>query len=251
MSVGKVFAIINVHSGIAWPREFQRVAYAGREIQLVPPKPKGPGEFYDTYPIAVGEGTDRDDAAASVPVVRQFLNAIAWREQTYVREVGLEVTSWAHRQAVQVLGNDLGDNIDASSLVAPTSREARLSLAFYREGLSLEHIGYQFLSFFKVLNIQLANGSPQIAWLNSNHIHVVGGDARKRLDELLAAEPDLGKYLYVSGRCAVAHAFNKPLIDPDNVEDDIRLRSDLPLIRELAAIRMQRDFGIAAPRRAV
>ena len=58
--------------------------------------------------------------------------------------------------------------------------------------------------------------------------------ARKRLEELQKLHKDIGEYLYESGRCAVAHAFNRPLVDPDNPDDTQRLDADLPVIKALA-----------------
>lgn len=43
--------------------------------------------------------------------------------------------------------------------------------------------------------------------------------AVSRLDALRAVEPDVAKYLYESGRCAVAHAYSEPIVDPDDVSD--------------------------------
>lgn len=251
MTPSVVHAMLNVDAGVPWPSRILDLSYGGGHIKLVPPKRKSPSELYDTYPIAVGQGRDLSEATANVPLVRRFLNALAWREQTHIREVGLEVTSWATHQAIQVLVNPVVDNFDSSSLVEPHSEAARLALAFYREGLSLQHTAFQFLSFFKVFNILNATGGPQIDWLNAHHAAVVGAKARKRVDALLANGGDVGGYLYKSGRCAVAHAFATPLVDPDSVDDERRLASDLPVIRELAAHYMQSELGLPAPRRAV
>jgi hypothetical protein len=251
MSSSVVNAILNVHSGVPWPKDIVDLEYDGCLVKLVPPKRRSPDHLFDTYPIAVGQGSNRAEATVNIAVVRRFLNALAWREQSYVREVSIEVTSLAIARAVQGLGNAIVDHFDATGLAVPASREARLALAFYREGLSLQHTAYQFLSFFKVFNILNASGKPQIAWLNAHLGGVVGEAACRQRDDLVDRESDVGNYLYTSGRCAVAHAFTTPLVDPDNVEDQHRLSHDLPLIRELAALYMQKELAIPAPRGAV
>lgn len=88
MSRSVVHAMLNVHSGVPWPNEILDLTYDGFQVKLVPPKRKSPGEQYDTYPIAVGQGTSRLEATAHIPVVRRFLNALAWRgKRTFVRLV--------------------------------------------------------------------------------------------------------------------------------------------------------------------
>jgi len=73
--------------------------------------------------------------------------------------------------------------------------------------------------------------------------------AKQRLAALSRTEPSVGQYLYGSCRCAVVHAFNTPVVDPDDPDDDRRLDADLPIIRELAAIYMQRDLALPRPQR--
>ena len=251
MTTPKVLVMVSVHSAVPWPNEILKVSYEGCDLQLVPPKLKKSGEFYDTYPLVAADGVDKREATEKIQTVHRFLNALAWREQSSIREVGLEVTSWATVQAVQVLGNSTTEEFSTANLSIPSSREARLALAFYRDGLSVQHTGFQVLSFFKIFNILHAAAKPQIEWMNARLSDVRGGHARARIDELIALGEDVGSYLYYSGRCAVAHAFAQPLLDPDNIEDERRLRSDLPAIRELSAILMQREWNVSPPRVAV
>jgi hypothetical protein len=55
-----------------------------------------------------------------------------------------------------------------------------------------------------------------------------------RLRSLGATELDISKYLYESGRCAIAHAYADPIIDPDDVSDLRRLSEDLYIVKEIA-----------------
>ncbi|MGD9788547.1 MAG: methylamine utilization protein MauJ [Sulfuricellaceae bacterium] len=57
---------------------------------------------------------------------------------------------------------------------------------------------------------------------------------RERIDALQKTESDIAQYLYESGRCAVAHAFSDPLIDPDDLIHLRRLSADLDIARALA-----------------
>jgi len=53
-----------------------------------------------------------------------------------------------------------------------------------------------------------------------------------------------GNYLYVSNRCAVAHANAEPLVDPDDPGDRRRLTSDLPMVKALAEYMIEQHFGV-------
>jgi hypothetical protein len=157
------------------------------------------------------------------------------------------VGSWAQHLSTKVPNYSVATHFDTTNLFVPPTNDARLALAFYRDGLSLEHTAYRFLSFFKVFNITMSSGQAQEAWLNAHLSLVSGADAKARLAALNSSEPNIGRYLYGSGRCAVAHAFSTPLVDPDNPEDQLRLANDLALIRELAAIFIQRELGVPRP----
>jgi hypothetical protein len=50
--------------------------------------------------------------------------------------------------------------------------------------------------------------------------------------------------LYEQGRCAVAHAFSDPIVDPDIPSEIGRLAEDLKIVKELAAIAIEKELGI-------
>jgi hypothetical protein len=131
----------------------------------------------------------------------------------------------------------------------PPDLKAKLALAFYREGLSVNLIPYQFLGFFKVINIFRNKGPDQIQWIKENLQHVTDKRALARIAAVQATEPDLPNYLYVSGRCAVAHAFDpNAVVNPDDPVDLIRLSKDLPVICDLARIAIERELGVKSNR---
>ena len=66
----------------------------------------------------------------------------------------------------------------------------------------------------------------------------------ERLAEIRKFTTDPADYLYKSCRCAVAHAYSDPTIDPDNVAQLRRLSSDLPLIRFAAQLIIKDEMGI-------
>lgn len=69
---------------------------------------------------------------------------------------------------------------------------------------------------------------------------------KQKIASLLYAlrSPNIGHYLWVSGRCAVAHAYAEPLVDPEDPEDSARLQKDLPLVKALAEHLIEHELGV-------
>jgi hypothetical protein len=68
--------------------------------------------------------------------------------------------------------------------------------------------------------------------------------AVSRLRVLGKSKPDVARYLYESGRCAIAHAYADPIVDPDDVAELHRLSEDVHIVKEIAEQLMERDLGI-------
>lgn len=122
--------------------------------------------------------------------------------------------------------------------------DADLALALYREGLSVNSTPFQFLSLYKVLNVRMATGQQQEHWINAHLDAIWYQPAVDRLKVLREQHKDVGHYLYVQGRCAVAHAHGSPLVNPDHYAERKRLEDDLRLMRELAALYIEQELGI-------
>ncbi len=129
-------------------------------------------------------------------------------------------------------------------LPQPSSANAELALALFREGMSINSVPFALLSYFKVINLLNSDWKKQVEWINQNLVRVRYEPAKTRLTELQNLHTDLGQYLYVSGRCAVAHAFGSPIANPDRYEDKKRLELDLPLMKELAEVCIEQEFGV-------
>ncbi len=235
-----MWLVIGLESGIPWPTKETRVVYKGREILLRPETDK----LAPTIVLAYGPpGTD-DEALV---IGRQFLSALAWVENGYLRE--MMITGGSHPiQVGKGVGRMVSPQFRADYLPAPENPKAQLALAFYREAKGLNSIAYQFLGFFKILNVLFASGPEQIRWINSVLDKLEDHLAEPRLRSLRQSGEDIGDYLYRSGRCAVAHAFAEPLVDPDNIEDGKRLQEDLPVIKALAEYLIEHELGVLSLR---
>lgn len=182
--------------------------------------------------------------------LRRFLSALSWATGQAIRDPGpalggANLGSFPKRSGESQKSNarfllpDLPSTADA---------KVRLALALHREALGINNPSYQFLSFYKILNVLFKGGSRQIEWINTVISDLKNERAVWRLSELKSRDVNPGKYLYESGRCAIAHAYQDPLVDPDNPEDTYRLAADLPLIKALAVMLIESELGIKTTR---
>jgi hypothetical protein len=182
-------------------------------------------------------------------------------EMTLVNQF-LSVVSWSYKDSLQnhygwsgnpipvpVPARNLAHSINPYFLVQwnplPEPKQ-RLAVALYREAMTVNSLPYQFLGFFKIINILHKNGPTQVDWIRATLPKMVSPTARERIDTLSKSEPDVAKYLYESGRCAIAHAFSDPLIDPDDLTHLRRLSEDLGVARSLAEYLIAHELHVPA-----
>jgi hypothetical protein len=123
-----------------------------------------------------------------------------------------------------------------------------LALALMREGRGINHVGYAFLSFYRVLETAIPDDQKRIAWIAGAIAGLTGHGIKEALDGIKAkgitTPDDIGAHLFRSGRCAMAHGARKPIIDPDKPSDLRRLGSELPIVRALATRAIEDIFGV-------
>lgn len=228
--------VVGVEPSIAWPTEDTEVDFRERPLLLRPAT--------DDHLASVAmEHPESMSFDAALLEIRHFLSSLSWLEQAGIREVAVTGGSAPHYLG-RGRGQVVTDHFKHDYLPDPTNSDVRLALAFYREAMSYEPTAYRVLNFFKIINILHPKGSDQIEWINANLRDVRDARANKRLEHLSNSVDDVGDYLYTSGRCAVAHAFSEPLVDPENIEDDRRLSADLPVLRALAELLIERELGV-------
>jgi hypothetical protein len=110
----------------------------------------------------------------------------------------------------------------------------------------LNHPGYSFLSFYRVLEVALGRGKrTQTVWINDQIARGLDHRVTGALDELREqGVADIGAHLYESGRCAMAHASEEPIIDPDDPADARRLWSERPIMLALAERAIEEKLGV-------
>ena len=177
-------------------------------------------------------------------LIRRFLSSLSWVEAGPLHET-FGIGTGGHPGSVGKGGARLiNPKFRVDYLPEAKDPKAQLCLALYREAMNLNSEPFQFLGFFKIINALFEKGTDQKAWINKTLPLLNDHWVLERLKELKKRHSDIGEYLYESGRCAVAHAFSKPLVDPDDPEDTQRLSADLPVIRALAEHLMEHQVGI-------
>jgi hypothetical protein len=249
LAVNGNWVVANLDTAIPWPAKLVKVTFRGRTLFLLPPTttplPNGaPMPSNETYPaiaVSLSPGETFDDGML---IISHYLSSLGWVERR-----GARVEHWSGGNLPRPMGGRPRHPTYTQEFYRPylpdtMEQRARWALAFYREGLSLNHVAYQCLSFFKVLNIFLPTGSKQKEWINAHIADVSDGDAAERISSIRKQQADVGDYLYSSGRCAIAHAGEAPTADPENPTDIRRLGEDLPLVQALAEVAIEKEFGI-------
>jgi|HubBroStandDraft_6_1064221.scaffolds.fasta_scaffold58291_4 hypothetical protein len=229
-----------VRSGVGWPFKLTPVLFRTRKLYLLPVTVI-PEHNINTHPAVAVRLEDQERYRDGQVLISHFLSSLAWSARQPV-----EVTQWTGGGLPRSMGGYHGDTMmtdwfSHKYLPDPADPNARLALGLYREGMYLNHVAYQCLSYFKILNIFLRNGSQQIAWIDNNLSKVGDQQAKRRIESL---GTDVGQFLYGSNRCAIAHAGGTPTADPENPEDMAQLRDDLPLVRALAEIAIEEHFAV-------
>lgn len=237
--------IVALEPGVHWPNTETTIRFRGLDLVLRP-------ETAEHSPnIAVSYAPPTTGAEVH-HIVRQFLSSLAWAQSLRLREAftfGGGLPFQAGKGKIDLGAKPfLEPRFETDYVPDPPDPRARRALAIYREALGLNSVPYQILGFHKILNVVHASPNAQIEWTN----RVVGSledyFARARVEELRQQGEDIGVYLYASGRCAVAHAYAQPVVDPDRPEDTLRLQRDLSLMKALAEFSIEYELGVKSER---
>ena len=230
----------NIETNSSWPVKSQKVIYRGREIWILP-------IAHDVFPAVATRRPPSESRADCERLLMRFLSALAWVNRTGILVSGFGggglPRQMGHKSSLAI---SICDDFDLQYLPEPTDEKALLALALMREGRGLNHPGYSFLSFYRVLEVALGRGKKrQIEWINDQITHGLGHFSKNAIDGLRQQEiVDIGAHLYESGRCAIAHAAEEPIIDPDDPTDARRLWTERPLMLELAERAIEEKLGV-------
>ncbi|MEO8358728.1 MAG: methylamine utilization protein MauJ [Vicinamibacteria bacterium] len=245
MNERQEWVVIGLEQGLPdWTSEEMTISYQGFPLTLRP-------ETEDRLATIAIPFTSPQTHQQAAKAGRRFLSAFAWLHEGQGRveddgawgggsfPVGLGKSSW-HVKEVPSFRTKL--RLD--HLQEPSDPKTWLALAIYREARVVHSDLYELLGYFKIVNILADKGAQQKAWIKNTLSQIKDHDALGRIRKLQELEPDIPHYLYESGRCAVAHAHNDPVVDPDDPEDRHRVRQDLPLARALAEYAIEYALGV-------
>lgn len=234
-----------VVGGASWPKEDTHIQFGGHEFILKP-------ATRDTeQTMCINLTKERMTEIEAMTLMNRFLSVLSW-----CNDQGMELLDCVGSSNVIPASVPRKIRIIGSSFVFPFYRKlpndpkVRLALALYREGLTVNSIPFSFLSFFKVINIfwndkWVRNKNELIEGIRALLPQIKDEFALKRLTELAKTEKDIPEYLYESERCAIAHAYSDPVIDPDDETHLRRLAWDILIIQEIATYLIEDKLGVS------
>ncbi|WP_413964748.1 methylamine utilization protein MauJ [Delftia tsuruhatensis] len=234
------------YTSIAWPESDVRLNYDGDDYFLRGAQIRNGRR--DTPGITMR--CQRGQESEVMGKILRFASILGWFKRGYVDVGGYVAGSHANLysegqgQSTMIACGPHGFECNYLPLIR--DERTRRALAFWREGLRLRqiHVGYAFLSFFKVIESQFDRSALRVAWI-AEALPVLEGDAGARVRALSSEVADVGKHIYDSGRCAVAHAqFADGRGDPDVPEDRRRLEQDLTVMEALARQYIAYELGV-------
>ena len=236
------WATVALHPKFPWPSSVQLAIFRGVELTFHPAK----DNLYPRISFSLKENALTDDEAFNL--LRSLTNALVWLNREQAQIIGIYLGRTIAKVDKLLGARFIGSlpPIDLTNLPEPDDQKAQLALALYREALELNVPAYQFLGFFKILNVIHASGSAQIIWINKTIEKLSGAGASRIIDirTNLGPSDTIGNYLFVSGRCSIAHAYGNPIVNPDRSVDIRRIDDDPCVIRQLAEIAMNEELRI-------
>ncbi len=234
---------VGVKSESIWPREEINIRFDGHELILRPATKDSEKSVHINL-----KGISRVGAST---LINRFLSILSWCDRTAVENLygfsGSVVPNSIQRQKPVIV----------SSREFPFCRDrepnpkSELALALYREGETVNSVPFAFISYFKILNIfwrdrYIDNKNAIIEAIREILLLLKDELVTKRLQELTIDNDDeVPEYLYKSCRCAVAHAYSEPIVDPDDVHDLRRLSEDLKVVRAIAEYLITNELHIS------
>ena len=237
---------VGVKGGAAWPTEETSIEFGGYTLVLKPATRDTDQSVHISLRVI--------SEVEALTLINRFLSILSWCDnQPMENRYG-----WSGNPVPISVPREV--RLVGTSIAFPFNRrleqneKARLALALFREGRTVNSTPFEFLSYFKILNIfwqdkwgtingkrqnPIIEGIRKMLPLLRSHLAV------SRVRTLGKTETDVSQYLYESGRCAVAHAYADPIIDPDDVSDLRRLSEDLYIVKEIAGYLIEEELKVS------
>lgn len=232
--------VANVATHSSWSVKAQKVPYRGQSVWILPVM----RDYFPALAIKRPTALSRDDCQR---LLMRFLSTLSWVERADMRVEYFTAGSVPQPAGrTQERGLSIRSEFDLKYFPEPESERALLALGLMREARALNHTGYAFLSFYRVLEVAMPRREQTDIWVRNRLVgSLKDRQANKALEQVRArGVQNIGLHLYQSNRCAVAHAAQEPIIDPDNPSDFRRLSEELPIIQALAELAIEELLGV-------
>ena len=219
------------------------VTFEGKVMRWI----NGTAEAEATISIGVA---NLHDHKAEDDQLNRFLSLLVWQHGGRARiKEGVGGARTAHSK-VYSPRMSVGLRVDPGYLQRGTklalTTDQKLALGLYREAQNSSSTFYEFLSYYKILELAVPNKGniSRGEWLNTvaipnlEHLPHLG-----RLKEILAVHSDLEQYLRDVKVNGIKHAI-KRTVDPDNPLDQISTTKDNHLMQEIAKLVMRDRLGL-------
>lgn len=190
-------------------------------------------------PIIVVPSKGLTTSAEDEAILNEFISSLVWETEIPIRKLFHASAAKRFSPIVGATKNKGGTIIGISKLSFDgndVNKKQTLALALYKEGINSRSVYYSFLNYYKIMEL-LFFGRKQdiIGFINESRDLLISKGHSKRVNEIDSFGVDFGDYIYVSCRCAVAHAGQiDSTVNPDDIDDYRRITEDLPLIQEIA-----------------
>lgn len=236
-----MWMIVTVETELEWPAEETSVSFMGHTLILRPPDGDDAADVRLQY-------EHPESQLEAFETICRLLTALSWWHHRPAR-IRLRIDCTSPMRGGNRGGGGYGPPLCKKyqlpkAMQLPADFKARMALALYREALSVQNPIYEFLGYFKIVNVYHRTPTAQIRWINCTLCRLTDRTATQRISALACSESDIGDYLYHSGRCAAAHGSGRSTVDPDKPDDVFRLGSDMPVAKALAEYLIERELGM-------
>jgi len=235
---------VEIKGEASWPDKETTIAFGGYELLLKP--------LTKTTEASVHINLKTISDIDALTLINRFLSILSWCDDVPMQNLygvsGSVIPAAIARDTTRSCGICRGGypfyrDVEQDS-------KARLALSLYREARTINSVPFSFLSYFKILNIfwkdKYEKGSNElIEGIRSMLPKLKDASALDRIKQLARTQSDIPKYLYESGRCAVAHAYSVPIVDPDDLTELRRLSQDRWVIKAIAEQLIEGELNVS------
>ena len=106
------------------------------------------------------------------------------------------------------------------------------------------------MSYFRIINILYQDKwkddkNEIVEWIRNNLGKLTDNSNKECMLKLGELGIDIPKHLYKDCRCAIAHANQDPIINPDNSTEIFDLYFDVDIIKEFAGLIIETEMNVS------